>query len=226
MSRIVIITFVFLIFVPKPCYAALIQYQFTGSVNRVTDTGGLLGGTISLGTPFTGMIAYDTSTPDGQSDPGVGAFTHPAPLGPVGFSFTVAGFTFHSDPARPMAAFVFDNSASFPAGSDLIQLNQTFVDPASTPDVGIPLNMQFTLVDENANAVPSDALPTALDLADWTFSEMIAFDTGGGSQFFVGGSLTSLSPALSVSVVPEPSTLALFSLGLIALIRRRRKRPA
>jgi hypothetical protein len=83
----------------------------------------------------------------------------------------------------------------------------------------IPMELQLTLASPSATVFSSDALPTRLDVADFSLAaaRIIFFGSSPGEQLVVEAVLTS------VSVVPEPSSL-LLGIGAAALAWQRSRR--
>src|SRR5262249_3182953 len=55
-----------------------VTFNFMGKVAHVRDSGGLLDGSIQLGSRLTGTYTFDPKTPDSNEDPTVGDYKHSA----------------------------------------------------------------------------------------------------------------------------------------------------
>jgi hypothetical protein len=88
----------------------------------------------------------------------------------------------------------------------------TSLNPLATDIHELQLNFWNTGVDD---VFPGGALPTSLNLADFTFTGG-SYKTGAGQE---GGGLNFTVTSVSISplAVPEPSTLLLFTLGAAML---------
>src|SRR5262249_53708607 len=58
----------------KPLRA--VTFSFMGKVSLVRDSGGLLDGSVQLGSKLTGTYTFDPKTPDSNKDPTVGDYRH------------------------------------------------------------------------------------------------------------------------------------------------------
>ena len=65
-----------------PAGAAPVTVMFSGTLDQVSDPGGLSGGSIGVGTMFSGTLRFDGMPPDEfLSSPAIGVFRFPAPMG-------------------------------------------------------------------------------------------------------------------------------------------------
>ena len=185
----------------------IILYSFSGELGNVDDSGDLLGGSFSIGDTFTGVFSYDPNLPDGSPSPTV--FTSPAN---TDMSVQLAGFSFTS---RTESVDLFTDSGVlfFINGFDSVP----FIDLGNNP--GRLMTLLFS-----GESFADDVLPSSIDLDDFSGAGFRIFgDTGpGGPTFLLTGDVTSLT------VIPEPSTLTLFVIGLAGLgfMMRRRRKPA
>ncbi|MGD2111093.1 MAG: hypothetical protein PVI86_17080, partial [Phycisphaerae bacterium] len=62
-----------LFLLPGVANAALITWEFGGRITSVHDVNDVLGGQVSVGTPFSGSFAFESTTPDSLSGPNTGA---------------------------------------------------------------------------------------------------------------------------------------------------------
>ena len=190
--------------------ATVLLFNFSGVITAENNTGG----TFQVNDPWSGSFSYDTATSDaagGSSDFG-------------DYNGAVKSFTFQSGSYSGSATDGLIQITDSPSIEDIFHL---FVPaPASFPSVnGIPFLSSITdLMDGARTVFSSDALPTNLNLSDFTgagdsiFSNVVWFD----------GASTSASINLGINtlqLVPEPSSsvplLGLVALCLIGLSKRR-----
>jgi len=188
--------------------SAIISYDFTGTLSTVNDTDNLLGGNLAIGDIFTGIVSYESNSPDGSSRPDY--FTSSAE---VELTARINNYTFTS----------IYSSVDLNSDSEYIHFvtgyeSEPFIDLGSNSGRLITL----LLSDSDNTIFENDYLPTSLNLSN-TASTLFSLhgDTGiGGPTFSINGELTSLT----TSTVPEPSTLAIFALGMMGLASRRFKK--
>src|SRR5262249_20430546 len=75
-----------------------VTFRFTGKVAHVDDPGGLLNGSVGLGSKLTGAYTFDPGTPDSNKDPTVGDYWHKA--AGYGLLVKVGKYEFKTDPAK------------------------------------------------------------------------------------------------------------------------------
>lgn len=145
--------------------AAIITVTFSGTIDWIDDEAANFGGFFTLGDSFSGTLVYDTgAVRDGNPDPTLGNYDFPAPSAPSGFSVTLHGVDFASDPAGPFSIGILDSlDPGTGQGEDSLTTGTGPITvPAPVTGVGL------WLFDGTASAFDSDALPTTLDLADFT----------------------------------------------------------
>ena len=202
--------------------ATLVPIAITGEVTYVDDDDGLLGGDINVGDIITGVYIYDSSTPD--SDPGGngGSYRHYSP--PAGITLTVGGLVFMTDPDD--VYFIVRIANDMPPGivgsglSDGYGLRSEHNLPLPDPDGALVTLIRLSLFDRSFSALSSDALPTTAPvLDDWEKWDENIVITGGhprGPRFEIKGDLTS------AVLIPEPTTISLFIIGALTVLRKRR----
>jgi len=178
--------------------AVPMAYQFAGVIDSVWDPAGLLGGSVSPGTEFSGVFTFDSDAEDSNFYPDLGEFTGPA------FS---------------MAAGIGPNSWFSEEGNGRVNVHNSVIDILAmgteyfSVDGGLHVRLGATLSDTSGVALSSDALPIE---APFPFS---AFDA---TSFWVKGhadadSMELVGDFLTFRVVPEPSSVLIivFALGLM-----------
>jgi hypothetical protein len=209
--------------VSAPSRAAILTYQGSGSV-----TGSTTGTNVASGTPFTVTFSYDTSAT------GTLAGSQETYALPASFQLTVAGVTINAA-AVTTDTLRIGNSGNVPPRADLIlHYRVTTFNQSGQTISPIDTAVHFS----KAGPWPSlnlTQLPT-LNLSDYPIESDIQLATGflgPAAYFFTGANQVSLAGApggavldfqlTSLSLVPEPSTVILATLGGLALLTFRRR---
>lgn len=212
--------------------AVPLTFDFSGSITSVNDT--TASGLVTVGDSFSGSFTYETTTPEAAYTVGDSQFAfydHPTPLGVNGLSLSAGDFNYAASQTALLTPTV-QNQGSLVSGEDAFILIQTD-DSASfvqLPTVNF-VQVELFLLGADGILGGSLALPTALDLSDFTLSRdfrLAALEPSGmGPGFFnvfvIEGSLLSLELS-TPTTVPEPTSIALLGLGLAALGLRRKRR--
>ena len=195
-----------LLLAPTAATADAVIFGFTGVVTQVDAP---LSGEFSVGEQVVGNYTFESSTADSDADPAVGFYDN---------AITAFTATFGGDYTVTQGV---DNDifvANGPPGNDVY--NTQLANPTGPTVAGLPLTgLNILLIDADSTVFASDALPlTPPDLAEFEFdfSGQIFFDSPGNQT--MDFQLTSLT------LIPEPTTLVLSSLGLLGLCCRRRGR--
>ena len=218
---------IILIIIQVNVLANIIKVQVTGVVDSLSENGGFaLDGSITAGSVMTGIITYDSQAPNiapsHLSNEIYEIISVTMQIGNYQFSSILSQdaplfTTFYTDPgyliivetARFEGAF-FDNgnlrnfddyewAVSKLKPLDLLtgEENRDFITygqiPTSYPDLDIFHRREFSL----------------------SFCELEGWETLTAGRFAIHGEL------ISVSVIPEPTTVLLFGLGMIAIWRKR-----
>jgi len=142
-----------------PAGALPLTVTFTGTVQALDRPLPSLQGEIG-----SGSFQIESTTPDDLPGAGGGRYHSP-----VNFSFTIGGYTATSA-GGTFQDFVLINDVTPPASSaDLYTAEAYNVSGATLLDYYFPTRLTFVLNDQTATAFASDALPTSLDLADFTY---------------------------------------------------------
>jgi len=194
-----------LFFWPSLAKATLITIEIEGMVDSVRDEGNYLEGEIMPGDIIAGFYTYESTTPDSSPlDPVVGHYYHYSP--PAGVSLTLGSFNFKTDPANVDFLVGVGNDGPsdiywFISYNNIPLSNGTLVE-----------SIWWQLNDNTGSALSSDALPTIPPtLYRWQANVLCLH--GERSRYIVYAHVTS--------AIPEPSTILLFSLGVVFIKRRR-----
>ena len=189
--------------------AAIIIIDLTAEISDVDDLGELLEGLVNVGDIITGSYTYDSATPDSKPLETVGDYWHSSQ--PYGISLSVGGFVFQTD--LDNVYFVVSVSNNH-LGDDRYSLRSYSNLPLSS---GVLVDhIAWQLVDYSATALSSDALPTTPPvLENWESIFGITIDFGYKGSSMIRAHVTS------AELVPEPGTIFLLGLGVLALIRKR-----
>lgn len=175
-----------------PVRAAIIQYQFSGTVVSIQDDGHL-GGLVQLGDPYVATFVFDTATPD----------EFPSYFDRAGYSGLSASLVMPHISVNAQARLDIADSATF----DFVYF--------STTDPG--LMFLITLNDSTGTALTSDVIPSPFPtFADFPESSLDVFWDHTVSDKFAGS-----IDSVNVTIIPEPGALYLTVLGSLTLLVRR-----
>jgi hypothetical protein len=187
-----------------------VRFDYSGEVTAVQDPDDVLGGSVTVGTPFSGMWIYETTTPDYSPDPSAGMYNNAVSawtlaMGGNNWQFAPPTEILVSNPATGWDSFEQDGAMQPAFGS-------------------IDSDLLFTLTDHDGSAMDSDALPTSLNVSEFEIRQLdLLYDFDAPTRtVYVGGTINSISSA----TVPEPSALALLGVaaGFLVYASRRRRR--
>ncbi len=192
--------------------AAIVTYDFTGTVSILTQDGGLFGapGTVQVGDPFTGHLTYETGpgNPDQVPADSVHGFYEVvevvvdqsvlAPFSPLGITVT------HDAPKATVPPNPPD------VGKDW------FV--ATTTTQSVYPTVSVRLLGPYESAFADDSLPASLDPADFTDRILLGFVAAG---IYPLPSIEDAGTIDSLVLAPEPGPAALGAACVAALALRR-----
>jgi len=221
---------------PQISHAAVVTFDFAGTIVLSQDPSNLLSGGFKSGDAFSGRVVYDTSKAQTLFVPGLYYFLEGGTI-----SFTSSGHTFTGSTAastqscwpaamnciEPYNVAVVDNGA---AEGDRLAYSAAYLTYDGQTPPGSPARslLQLQLTDSSKSALSSNALPTAPpDLSAFDRHRVSLFANGpdfmAPSLYYIDAEVSSIT---APSVVPEPGTMALFLAclgGLIKVSARRRK---
>jgi len=194
-----------------PARAALITIAIEATVDYVRDEGNYLEGRINVGDIITGTYTYESTTADSSASQSIGRYMHYTT--PCGIRLTVGGLVFQTDPEKVYFGVEIMNDepwANPDINRDVYAIGSENNLPFSNGTWGGYIHWQ--LDDPTGNAVSSTDLPTTAPILDrWEFNEL---DLDGRRDYLVRGHVTS------AIVIPEPATILLLSVGVLALRKR------
>jgi len=203
----------------------LVTFAYTGIVTSLIDTNGALDSSIFIGQSFSGSYTFDPTTPDIliiRRETGAYEWNEPVLRGFTA-EFSIGNYAFGLSPLAPRGAVLVKDDAPFgnqmvedlyQASGQLIQTSGPFfpLPGGRAPDDPKAQQGLWTLVLQNAtdlSVITSDALPIVPP--DINLFEMNRFSfQNNTAEIDIRGFLTNLS------VVPEPATLLLLGIGLLA----------
>lgn len=194
-----------------PAFAVTLTYEFEGVVTTLLRDGGLFGapGTVAVGDPFSGRLTYEVGAANPDQEPGDAA------LG-----------------AYDLIELVIDQSvlpALSPNGIRLLHEPGLPTLPPAPPDLGrdwlfarttsvVYPSVLLRLQGPFGSAFADDALPLALDLADFPDGAFVQGLVAAGLP--PAPSIEDVGRITSLVLVPEPASLALVAIGLGCLRAR------
>jgi len=194
--------FTWLFLLLSPVHAAVLNFQFTGTVTQVPLDEAF--GDIAIGDGIQGGFSFDTSATDLiPGDPATGSFQFGPPFG---MAFTVGTHQFTT------------------SGSLNIGVLNSFVDQFTVLGTSASgdLSLELFLQDNTGTVFSNDHLPvTALPLGSFAQRDFHLNAVFAGGQVQIDGQIN----ATSATTVPEPGSTVAIPAGLILLALTRRKRP-
>jgi hypothetical protein len=204
--------------------AAIITFNYTGTVNNrfnngLPDPSDIFGLTVNVGDAVTGSFTLDTAAPlfgslNGALSGSAAGYTQSLPLN-IRANLGGGLFTSEGDFASSIANDLQDN-ATFPVFEQLSISDGVSSGFQNITGDTILLNgnqetarFALTFTDNDATAFDSILLPTSLDLGEFEIAEGTISGTrpsGQANPLFY--SATFSIDTLTVSAVPEPSTMA------------------
>ena len=175
--------------------AALKNFTFSGTVERVDDQFLRLDGSITNGTPLEGFYIFDPTISDSNSDPSVGDYRNTSSS--CGVVVKMGNYVFRTNPRKVdfLIEVVNRDTDNY--------LLRSYYNVSSQPiDVG---HISWQLDDRTGSAFGAASLPLIPpDLAD--FQSIFGLTvSGGGAEmepgFFVRGNITSIQE--TPAVIPE-----------------------
>jgi hypothetical protein len=204
--------------------ADLIVGTFSGTVSSLDDPDSIVPGVVVGTTLFSGSFSYDSTHPFDSGPGGDGIFEYRFdPPGNFSFVVTVGGETFNIAPLNVPLIDIGDNLADIdfgdipPTFGDLFSMVQDSISASFVANVALQLVDATGLVFSQA-----DQLPTILDGDSFGIKRIVI--TGSSldfeSEFRLVGDLQSLTASAGAAVAPEPSSMTLFAIGIVAFLGR------
>lgn len=194
-----------------PAQAQLVTVGMTAQVTQISDYGNLFQGNITTGDLITGYYTYDLATPDSNPDPAIGDYYQTGSN--TGIWLTLKGYNFQSDPTNLNCYIGVANNYYGQDSHDLISYNNLSID-------GRAVEIRWWLNDPSATVLSNDSLPlSAPVLSQWTgYQGMII----GGTTEDSLGNFTISAQILEFHDIPEPASIFLISLGILAVRKKTR----
>jgi hypothetical protein len=211
---------VLFLIMPAICQATTITIGFAGVVDDVDDPCNLLGGGLQQNTSISGSYIYDSETP-GLIEGTTTARAYWHSVAPYGITLEIGNLTFQTDSAN--VKFLINIGDNLESGGGDRYLIQSYNNLNINNDVIVD-TFFWQLDDYSGNAISSTDLPDSPpDLTAWQSGNNLHISGGRGGippcfdeLFRINGHITD------VWIVPEPTTLLLFSLSAL-LLRKRAK---
>ena len=182
-----------------PAMADYVIFAFEGEITSVEDDDNLLGGAVTVGSPFSGSYTFDSLTPDSDPHPRRGLYWDAI----IEISGDIAGIPFSGPVGERNSIEVQNDFASTTLDGYVVR-----------PDVdllGLDMDIIIALVDDTGAAFSTDHLPNSPpDLELFNTRHFALFDASESVPLRLYGNVTSLT------LVPEPATLLM--LGVAALM--------
>jgi hypothetical protein len=208
MKKLLGVAIIFLL-LPVVSYGQLVTIQIEAKVNYLNDYYNLLQGNVALGSTITGTYTYDTSTPDTNYEVNIGSYVYNSV--PYGMKFSVNNLTFVTNP----------QNINF--GIGITNDSQDFYGIVSRNNVLLydwikVTNISLQFWDYSGMALSSTALlTTAPIISDW--DNAILYINGENMQ--CDKTFGIMANIISAVLVPEPVSLFLFGIGLLALHKQK-----
>lgn len=192
--------------------AEVITFTLTGTVDGVDSP---LSGTFSVGQAFSSTYTFDSTTPPRLG----GDFNFSVFDALLALSLSIGGYSASSTAALEIQV---DNDPGLPFHDRYAVVSRPSDGLTGPPVAGIPLTGFIIRLDDSTDTVFSDAriLPTSLSLSSFDSKRFFLGFADDTTDSLVTGTLDSIS----VSSVPEPSSVALTVVGLASLSMARRLR--
>jgi hypothetical protein len=199
-------------FAAGPATAVPLTVSFEGTVEFIPAE---LASVFTDGDLASGFFQIESTTADTvPANPDVGFYP-----GPTSWSFTFGSYTATSAGGTAQDYVRIDNDLVLGITIDLYSAEAFDVSGAAIGSFE-PTRLGFSLNDANTTAFSSDALPTSLDLAD--------FSQGGRASIRFDDPVSMTSATVTVVLtsvtVPEPGALALLGLAGLGLAAARARR--
>jgi hypothetical protein len=216
---------VFAIFLATIASATAVQavpivWEFSG---KITGTSARPGGGVTIGTPFSGSVTFDSSWSIVDRDPLTSGAVYGGEGYPYGIELSVGAATYSTfSDGRPIWYTVADDHTLFPTGS----VADSLVIGDQAPRTLSTRAVILTLQDQTATLLSSEeivAVPP--DLARLSSATVFVSGLPGHMPWSIGTMASGTIDHLSVrqgpgSAIPEPTAALLFAAGALAIAGR------
>jgi hypothetical protein len=206
--------------------ASLISYEFTGELSTITDEYNHLTNQFEIGNTFFGSFSYlteEAEAPSTASDPTTAIYS-----AVLDFKVNINGYTFNGNSLESLPGYlqIWDDRVISSSVVDAFSVSSPldYTPPITGMGDGVVVAQStLNLFDfTHSTSILGTNIPNTVNFTSYASRSIsvVQLNATTNEAFHLNGVVTSLS---AVSV-PEPSTLAIFALGMIGLASRRFKK--
>ena len=204
-------------------HAAIITYNYSGLLDGITDASNLVGSTFSVGDSFAGKFSYRTTAPEGSTT--TGDPTTAIYRAVIDFNAEINGYIFQSTGVVASGLQVWDGRVVGSNTVDAFTVNSPaiFGGPIDIGPGNVISGGGIKLFDFTNSANSNISIPSVVSLSDFNSRQfhVLELNRTTGQLFHLAGDVTSLTFVSSIpepsdaTPAPEPTSIALFTLGLL-----------